>query len=192
MLEMLIRLTALQQFQQSSHLSIPDEFLTFFLSESSTVGSGGDAEVRRRARREARARVGFDPYDESPVKRRGEEYLARVRHEGREGYHRDGGDGTTYDYDGYPLRSGTSTPYSQSTSTPTPRSTTGRSKSSIDVSSLQRPASDSSVLGSSSPSPSPSPSPLLRRATTQVQMQMRGQGEVQRSRGSRGIEGKRG
>ncbi|EAT79374.2 hypothetical protein SNOG_13047 [Parastagonospora nodorum SN15] len=40
LLEMLVRLTALQQFQQSSHLAIPDEFLNFFLSDSSTVGAG--------------------------------------------------------------------------------------------------------------------------------------------------------
>ncbi|KAF4630668.1 hypothetical protein G7Y89_g7471 [Cudoniella acicularis] len=42
LLEMLIRLTALQQFQQASHLSIPDELLTFFLEESSTTGAGGE------------------------------------------------------------------------------------------------------------------------------------------------------
>ncbi|GME23686.1 hypothetical protein GTA08_BOTSDO13776 [Neofusicoccum parvum] len=81
LLEMLIRLTALQQFQQSSHLSIPDELLTFFLSESaSTVGAGGDSDLRRRVRRDAVRRVGFDPYDESPIKRRGEEYLEREMH----------------------------------------------------------------------------------------------------------------
>ncbi|KAF2624587.1 Ran-binding-domain-containing protein [Macroventuria anomochaeta] len=165
MLEMLIRLTALQQFQQSSHLAIPDEFLTFFLSESSTVGSGGDSELRRRARREARQRVGFDPYDESPIKRRGEEYQARARHEEREGLSQDreeyeegrGGE-VQYDYVGYPTgsRSGMSTPYSQS-GTPNPPST-GRSKSTVDVSSLSRPSHASMS----------SPSPLLRRATTQT------------------------
>lgn len=74
LLEMLIRLTALQQFQQASHLSIPDELLTFFLEESSTTGAGGDVEERRRRRWEARQKVGFDPYDESPIKHRGEEY----------------------------------------------------------------------------------------------------------------------
>lgn len=77
LLELLIRLTALQQFQQCSHLAITDELLNFFLSEAGTTGAGGDAETRRRVRREARQRVGFDPYDESPVKRRGEEYLER-------------------------------------------------------------------------------------------------------------------
>ncbi|KFY08024.1 hypothetical protein V492_06604 [Pseudogymnoascus sp. VKM F-4246] len=74
LLEMLIRLTALQQFQQASHLSIPDELLNFFLEESSTTGAGGDVEERRRRRWEARQKVGFDPYDESPIKHRGEEY----------------------------------------------------------------------------------------------------------------------
>ncbi|KAF2091383.1 Ran-binding-domain-containing protein [Saccharata proteae CBS 121410] len=75
LLEMLIRLTALQQFQQQPHLSIPDELLTFFLHDSATVGAGGDAERRRLVRRHAAERLGFDPYDESPIKRRGEGYL---------------------------------------------------------------------------------------------------------------------
>ncbi|KAH0536232.1 hypothetical protein FGG08_006878 [Glutinoglossum americanum] len=74
LLEMLVRLTALQQFQQCSHLSINDELLHFFLEESSTTGAGGDGEERRRKRMEARRKVGFDPYDESPVKRRGEQH----------------------------------------------------------------------------------------------------------------------
>lgn len=159
MLEMLIRLTALQQFQQSSHLSIPDEFLTFFLSESSTVGAGGDSELRRQVRREARQRVGFDPYDESPIKRRGEEELARRAHEEREYGHvrHDGGRSVQYDYVGYPTgsRSGASTPYSR-VGTPNPPST-GRSASTIDVPGFDRPS-----VGLSSPSP------LLRRATTQT------------------------
>ena len=75
LLEMLVRLTSLQQFQQASHLTIPDELLNFFLQESSTTGAGpGDSDARKRIRLEARERVGFDPYDESPVKRRGEQY----------------------------------------------------------------------------------------------------------------------
>jgi len=77
--EMLIRLTALQQFRQSSHLTIEDELLNFFLEDSSTTGAGPNAEYRQRVRRDARRRVGFDPYDESPIKRRGEEYLAHPR-----------------------------------------------------------------------------------------------------------------
>lgn len=106
LLEMLIRLTALQQFQQASHLSIPDELLTFFLEESSTTGAGGDGEERRRTRREARQKVGFDPYDESPVKRRGEDY--QYQNQGQDGYAYSRG-GTPYqEYDqndGYPLGS---------------------------------------------------------------------------------------
>lgn len=74
LLETLLRLTSLQQFQQQSHLSISDELLNFFLEESSSTGAGGDEHHRQRLRTEARRRVGWDPYDESPVKRRGEDY----------------------------------------------------------------------------------------------------------------------
>ena len=74
LLETLLRLMSLQQFQQQSHLSITDELLNFFLEESSTTGAGGDEQHRQRLRSEARRRVGWDPYDESPVKRRGEDY----------------------------------------------------------------------------------------------------------------------
>lgn len=85
LLETLLRLSSLQQFQQTSHLAINDELLHFFLEESSTTGAGADSEERRRVRREARARVGFDPYDESPVKRRGEDYQYQYEHpNGRE------------------------------------------------------------------------------------------------------------
>lgn len=75
LLETLLRLLSLQQFQQAPHLSIPDELLTFFLSESASTGAAAsDVQERKRLRSEARRRVGFDPYDESPVKRRGEDY----------------------------------------------------------------------------------------------------------------------
>lgn len=75
LLETLLRLLSLQQFQQTPHLSIPDELLTFFLNESASTGAASnDVQERKRLREEARRRVGFDPYDESPVKRRGEEY----------------------------------------------------------------------------------------------------------------------
>ncbi|KIW45030.1 uncharacterized protein PV06_03453 [Exophiala oligosperma] len=74
LLELLLRLTSLQQFQQQSHLSITDELLNFFLEESATTGAGGDEHYRQALRAEARRRVGWDPYDESPMKRRGEEY----------------------------------------------------------------------------------------------------------------------
>lgn len=74
LLEMLLRLTSLQQFQQQSHLSISDELLNFFLEESAATGAGGDEMHRQRLRSDARRKVGWDPYNESPVKRRGENY----------------------------------------------------------------------------------------------------------------------
>ncbi|EHY58139.1 Ran-specific GTPase-activating protein 30 [Exophiala dermatitidis] len=74
LLELLLRLTSLQQFQQQSHLSITDELLNFFLEESASTGAGGDEHYRQALRAEARRRVGWDPYDESPMKKRGEEY----------------------------------------------------------------------------------------------------------------------
>ncbi|POS84168.1 hypothetical protein EPUL_002023 [Erysiphe pulchra] len=84
LLEMLIRLTSLQQFQQASHLSIPDELLSFFLEESSTTGAGTNDEERKRTRRDARRKVGFDPYDESPIKRHGEDY--QLNNSGQKNY----------------------------------------------------------------------------------------------------------
>lgn len=98
LLETLLRLLSLQQFQQTPHLSIPDELLTFFLSESASTGAASnDVQERKRLREEARRRVGFDPYDESPVKRRGEEY----QYHGREGspqWDGDGGYGSEREY----------------------------------------------------------------------------------------------
>lgn len=90
LLETLLRLLSLQQFQQAPHLSIPDELLTFFLSESASTGAAAsDVQERKRLRSEARRRVGFDPYDESPVKRRGEEYQYQYGYNGggEEYYH---------------------------------------------------------------------------------------------------------
>ena len=66
LMEMLIRLTSLQEFQQASHLSIPDHILSFFLEETSTTGLRG--EERWKARNEAKRRVGFDPYTDTPSK----------------------------------------------------------------------------------------------------------------------------
>ncbi|MCJ1273171.1 hypothetical protein MMC21_000960 [Puttea exsequens] len=78
LLETLLRLLSLQQFQQAPHLSIPDELLTFFLSESASTGAASnDLQERKRIREETKRTVGFDPYDESPIKRRGEEYQYR-------------------------------------------------------------------------------------------------------------------
>ena len=79
LLEMLTKLTTLQQFRQESHLAIEDELLNFFLEDSATAGAGPDLQYRQRLRHDAVRRVGFDPYDESPVKRRGEEYIAHAR-----------------------------------------------------------------------------------------------------------------
>ncbi|RMD44063.1 hypothetical protein DV735_g1110, partial [Chaetothyriales sp. CBS 134920] len=86
LLELLLRLCSLQQFQQQSHLSITDELLNFFLEEAASTGAGGDEHYRQEVRREARRRVGWDPYDESPIKRRGEDYhteagLAQAAHD---------------------------------------------------------------------------------------------------------------
>ncbi|PSK41847.1 hypothetical protein B9Z65_9233 [Elsinoe australis] len=91
LLEMLIRLTALQQFRQASHLTIEDELLNFFLEDSSTTGAGPNAEYRQRVRRDARLRLGFDPYDESPLKRRGEEYIAHAAGSPKPDYYYDNG-----------------------------------------------------------------------------------------------------
>ncbi|KAK3717417.1 Ran-specific GTPase-activating protein 30 [Vermiconidia calcicola] len=79
LLEMLMKLTALQQFRQESHLAIEDELLNFFLEDSSTAGAGPDKDYRQRLRHDAVRRVGFDPYDESPIKHRGEEYIQHAR-----------------------------------------------------------------------------------------------------------------
>lgn len=66
LMEMMMRLTSLQEFQQATHMSIPDYILTFFLEETSTTGLKG--EERWKARNEAKRRVGFDPYTDTPTK----------------------------------------------------------------------------------------------------------------------------
>lgn len=191
LLEMLIRLTALQQFQQSSHLAIPDEFLNFFLSDSNTVGAGSDAELRRRVRREARMRVGFDPYDESPIKRRGEEYIEHGIHERQNVYGPVSPDANaSYDYNGYPTGRSSST-YTTSRSDTPIRYPTGSLSSTYTMSRSGTPVrspssslltnyppvftsrsnSSGDILRETRPSLGnlSSPSPLLRRATTQPQ-----------------------
>lgn len=114
LLETLLRLTSLQQFQQLSHLSISDELLNFFLEESATTGAGGDEQYRQRLRADARRRVGWDPYDESPVKRRGEEYQSTGMPEGASiGYSRETSEAPytpTERIRGYQLRSREGTP----------------------------------------------------------------------------------
>lgn len=66
LMEMLIRLASLQEFQQASHLSIPDHVLTFFLEETSTTGLIGETQWKTRS--EAKRRMGFDPYTDTPTK----------------------------------------------------------------------------------------------------------------------------
>lgn len=154
LLEMLIRLTALQQFQQTSHLAIHDELLNFFLDESSTTGGNGDE--RRRTRHEARRKVGFDPYDESPVKRRGEDY--QYQNHAQDGYQGYSRDGTPYDENERPGGYYPNSPREWSRESPqrTPEPWLARS----------REASGSSVLGTpDAPASSPiSPyRPLPRR-----------------------------
>lgn len=173
LLEVLIRLTSLQQFQQASHLTISDELLNFFLSEAATTGAGADSEYRRRARDHARRRVGFDPYDESPIKRRGEEYIDHY------GETHPGWDGAEdYEESPYPQHgsrgatpgvrstrtstSARSTPYgvspppmsSPSPSLKTVQERTAKTKSASDVHNAQR---DSGFVGLSTP-PLPSTS----------------------------------
>lgn len=78
LLEVLLRLVALSEYLQTSHLSANDQWLNFFLEESKATGAEGDENSRQLIRADARRRVGFDPYDESPVKRRGEDYQYRA------------------------------------------------------------------------------------------------------------------
>ncbi|PWW72368.1 Ran-binding-domain-containing protein [Tuber magnatum] len=63
-LECLLRLTILQNYQQTSHLAVHDELLNLFLSDSAW---GGTRESRRQERENARRRIGFDPFG-SPTK----------------------------------------------------------------------------------------------------------------------------
>jgi hypothetical protein len=63
MLEMLLRLTSLQEGWQRSHLAIPDHILTYYLEETSTTGLRGDE--RWKARRDAMGKIGFDPYTDT-------------------------------------------------------------------------------------------------------------------------------
>lgn len=66
LLEMLIRFTSLQEFQQTNHMSAPDYILNFFLEETSTTGLKGEA--RWQLRNKTKRHVGFDPYTDTPQK----------------------------------------------------------------------------------------------------------------------------
>lgn len=159
LLETLLRLMSLQQFQQQSHLSISDELLNFFLEESSTTGAGGDEQHRQRLRADARRRVGWDPYDESPVKRRGEDYQYGWASDGPPAsYSREGSDypyTPTDRYPGYHLRSRENTP-----ETPLQSRRAGSIKPDARRQSAMR---DSSVLADEASSRG---SPLSRRSTS--------------------------
>ncbi|KAI0548052.1 RanGTP-binding protein-domain-containing protein [Xylaria curta] len=61
LLEMLLRLTSLQEFEQTTHLAIPDHVLKFYLDES-VSSSGLHGKDRWAASAEAERKVGFDPY----------------------------------------------------------------------------------------------------------------------------------
>ncbi|KAI1741528.1 RanGTP-binding protein-domain-containing protein [Xylaria scruposa] len=61
LLEMLLRLTSLQEFEQTTHLAIPDHVLRFYLDES-VSSSGLHGKDRWAASAEAERKVGFDPY----------------------------------------------------------------------------------------------------------------------------------
>jgi hypothetical protein len=62
-LECLLRLTILQNYQQAQHTSVHDELLNLFLSDSSWSGS---KEQRRVEREQARNKLGFDPFEATP------------------------------------------------------------------------------------------------------------------------------
>ncbi|KAI4598167.1 hypothetical protein KJ359_003050 [Pestalotiopsis sp. 9143b] len=65
LLEMLLRLASLQEFEQTTHLSIPDHVLKFYLDESASE-SGLHGKERWAARNETSRRMGFDPYVDPP------------------------------------------------------------------------------------------------------------------------------
>lgn len=70
LLEMLLRLAVCQQYEQMDHRAVMDETLNFFLHENASTGAGENNTMRQRARQAAKTKVGFDPYNESPIKRR--------------------------------------------------------------------------------------------------------------------------
>ncbi|KAH9885477.1 Ran-binding-domain-containing protein [Xylariomycetidae sp. FL2044] len=68
LLEMLLRLTSLQEFEQTTHLAIPDHVLKFYLDDSASSTTGLHGRDRLVQRADAERRVGFDPYSDSPVR----------------------------------------------------------------------------------------------------------------------------
>lgn len=176
LLEILIRLTTLQQFQQAPHLTIPDELLTFFLQESSSTGAGRDESERKRTRMMARKKVGFDPYDESPVKKHGEDYQYG------NGQDDDGGhDGYGYEREGTPWDEKENIPASprwirERSSTPQRSSPAPRSRFEGEV----RQSRERDI---SSPTPSSPISPYRPKSQPQFQ-QRQGNGYGYQGRGN--------
>jgi hypothetical protein len=114
-------------------------------------------------------RVGFDPYDESPIKRRGEEYLEHEFHEGQSTYEPYSPEtGTPYDYEGYPSGRASS-PYSRSRPGTPIRSTSSSFYRTSTPNDGERTKSSTElpVEGRATLENLASPSPLLRRATAQ-------------------------
>ena len=66
LLEMVLRLTSLQEFEQTTHLAIPDHMLRFYVDQSASE-SGLHGQERRTARAEATRKFGFDPYKDPPA-----------------------------------------------------------------------------------------------------------------------------
>ncbi|KAF8422615.1 RanGTP-binding protein-domain-containing protein [Tirmania nivea] len=64
LLECLLRLASLQNYQQTSHLTVHDELLNLFLSDANSWL--GSRESREREREDARKRIGFDPFGSPP------------------------------------------------------------------------------------------------------------------------------
>ena len=78
LLQCLLRLASLQNYQQASHLSVHDELLNLFLSDANSWL--GSRESREREREDAKRRIGFDPFD-SPPGSSGEEIARPESHQ---------------------------------------------------------------------------------------------------------------
>ncbi|KAK6343624.1 hypothetical protein TWF730_011215 [Orbilia blumenaviensis] len=73
LLECLLRLTGLQNYQQTSHLFVHDELLNLFLSDAYS-----DEKSRRKERATAKKKIGFDPFGTPAPPRRGVEFNPTV------------------------------------------------------------------------------------------------------------------
>ncbi|EPS41157.1 hypothetical protein H072_4962 [Dactylellina haptotyla CBS 200.50] len=73
LLECLLRLTGLQNYQQTSHLFVHDELLNLFLSDTYS-----NEKSRRKERAAAKKKIGFDPFGTPAVPRRGVEINPNV------------------------------------------------------------------------------------------------------------------